>query len=67
VLVDVWCVCLGSDGGEGRREVACKKLAIFLGSGPDLRFARFYTEARFLAIRRALEKLGLRTKVTGLF
>ena len=58
---------LGSDGGEGRRDVVSKTCAIFLVWGRIGVLRGDNTEVHFLAIHRALEKLGLRTKVTGLF
>ena len=59
--------CLGSEVGEGRRDVVSKKLAIFLVWERIGVLRGFNTEVHIRAIHRALEKLGLRTKVTGLF
>ena len=58
---------LGSDGGEGRRAADSKTCAIFFGLGEDWRFTRLQHGGHFAAIHRALEKLGLRTKVTDDF
>jgi len=56
---------LGSDGGEGCRDVVSKRCAIYLGLGQDLRFTRLQHGGHFAAIHRASEGLGLRTKVTA--
>ena len=58
---------MGSEGGEGRRDVASKLGAIFLVPGPIVRFTRGQHGGRFPAIRRALKNHDLHTKVTDRF
>ena len=56
---------MGSEGGEGRRDVASKKGAIFLVPGPKMRFTRAQHGGEFAAIRRASKNHDLHTKVTA--
>ena len=58
---------MGSEGGEGRRDVASKKGAIFLVPGPKMRFTRAQHGGEFAAIRRASKNHDLHTKVTDHF